>query len=111
MTKIPTIKENYIFKRLYKSKKCYVYPHIVIYVAKNRLGYVRYGITSGTKLGNAVVRSRGRRIIRAAFATVSDRVSGGYDIVFVARTRTSKVKSTDLEEPIEKSLKSAGVIR
>ncbi len=111
MTKIPTIKENYSFKRLYRSKKCYVYPHIVIYVAKNRLGYVRYGITTGKKIGSAVTRSRCRRIIRAAFDKVSDNVSGSYDIAFVARTRTSKVKSTELEEPIRKSLKSAGVIR
>lgn len=114
MAELQTIKENYTFRRLYRSKKCYVYPQIVVYVAKNRLGVFRYGITTSKKIGNAVQRSRCRRIIRAAlYEYVNDLtdLNSGYDVVIVARTRAAFVKSTELIKPIGDSLKKAGVIK
>jgi len=91
---------------------CYVYPQLVVYVSKNRLGKFRYGITTSKKVGNAVARSRCRRIIRAALAQFTDEIgSNGYDVVFVARKKTAFLKSTDLIEPIGSSLKKAGVIK
>ena len=114
MAELHTIKENYTFRRLYKSKKCYVYPQIVVYIAKNRFGVFRYGITTSKKVGNAVKRSRCRRIIRAALYEYSDKLSQcrtGYDVVIVARTKTAYIKSTDLIKPIGDSLIKAGVIK
>jgi len=110
---IETIRENSTFRRLYKSKKCYVYPQIVVYAAKNRLGVFRYGITAGKKIGNAVVRSRCRRVIRAALFKYADQLSeckDGYDVVIVARKKTAFVKSTELEKPLGDSLRRAGII-
>lgn len=113
MAELQTIKENYTFRRLYRSKKCYVYPQIVVYVARNRLGVFRYGITTSKKVGNAVKRSRCRRVIRAALYEYSDRLRSckqGYDVVIVARTKTAFVKSTELIAPLGDSLKKSGVI-
>lgn len=114
MAELQTIKENYTFKRLYRSKKSYVYPQIVVYISKNRLGVFRYGITASKKVGNAVKRSRCRRIIRAALYEYSDKLSQcktGYDMVIVARIKTAHIKSTDLIKPIGESLSKSGVIR
>lgn len=113
MAELQTIKENYIFRRLYKSKKCYVYPQLVVYVARNKAdnNVVRYGITSSKKIGNAVLRNRCRRVIRAAFLEISDSLCGGYDIVIVARSRAAYAKSYELVKPISESLEKAGVIR
>lgn len=113
MAELRKIKENYVFRRLYRSKKCYVYPQVVVYVARNRLGVFRYGITTSKKVGNAVQRSRCRRVIRAALYEYAERLaqcSQGYDVVIVARTRTAFVKSTELVAPIGESLQKAGVI-
>ena len=113
MAGLLTIKENNTFRRLYRSKKCYVYPQIVVYVSRNRLGVFRYGINTGKKIGNAVTRSRCRRVIRAALHSYRDKldcVKGGYDVVFVARARTANCKSTDLVQPIGESLRKSGVI-
>ena len=116
MAKFETIKENYTFRRLYKSKHCYVYPQIVVYVAKNRLGVFRYGITTSKKVGNAVARSRCRRVIRAALSLYKDEIENSnsnvsYDVVFVARAKCAQVKSFELYKPIGESLRKAGVIR
>lgn len=114
MAALSTIKENNTFRRLYRSKKCYVYPQIVVYAAKNHLGEFRYGITASKKVGNAVARSRCRRIIRAALSEYADELSQsgcGYDVVIVARKKTAYMKSTQLVKPIGDSLRRAGILK
>ena len=51
---------------MYGRGKSYVHPHCVLYVAKNRLGYTRIGLTATKKVGHAVQRNRARRVMRAA---------------------------------------------
>lgn len=111
MAELQTIKENYTFRRLYRSKKCYVYPQVVVYVAYNRCHAVRYGITSSKKIGNAVQRNRARRVIRAALSELADSLSGNYDIVIVARSRCAYAKSTELIKPLKDGLRKAGVMK
>ena len=69
------------------------------------------GITSGKKIGGAVQRNRARRIIRAAFSQLEGRINGSYDIVFVARTRTTAVKMQAVLADMEKQLADLGVIK
>ena len=69
------------------------------------------GITTSKKIGNAVVRNRCRRIIRAAFYEISPMINGGYDFVFVARTKTKFLKSTHVERAMTECLKEVGVIK
>ena len=82
-----SLKDNYMFKRLYKSKKCAVCPCFVIYCSKNNLGYNRLGITTGRKLGKAVVRNRVRRRLKEAYRLNESHISRSLDIVLVARSK------------------------
>lgn len=111
MSDIITLKENWAFSRAYRSKNYYVSPLLVTYIVKNRKSNLQIGITTSKKIGNAVERARCRRIIRAAFNKIKDNLEPGYDIVFVARTKTVKVKSTDILTVMQKHLQSAGVIK
>lgn len=77
---------------------------------KNRAGICRVGITSSKRIGNAVERNRARRVIRAAYRSIEDKICGNYDIVFVARTKTIFMKSGDLATVMLSHLKKAGVI-
>ena len=106
-----TITDNCDFRRAYTRGKAYTNPALVTYVIRNRAGICRVGITASKKIGNAVQRNRARRVIRAAYLALPEGVSGGYDIVFVARTKTIGRKSTELTPVMEKHLRSAGVIR
>ncbi|MBQ2813081.1 MAG: ribonuclease P protein component, partial [Clostridia bacterium] len=90
--------------------KVYTSPALVSYVTKNRAGICRIGITTSKKIGNAVERNRSRRVIRAAYRAVAPLTGGGWDIVFVARSKTKYLKSTQLEPIILKHLEQAGVI-
>ena len=51
-----TLTKNKEFSRIYARGKSYIHPNLVLYVAKNRLGYTRIGLTATKKVGHAVLR-------------------------------------------------------
>lgn len=102
---------NNEFSRAYARGKSFVHPHVVMHVVKNRFGKTRVGLTATKKIGNAVLRNRARRVMRAAICKQLPLYVGGYDIVFVARGITPRLKSTVLEEDISQLLKSAGLLK
>ncbi len=111
MSEIITLKENKDFRRLYARGRSYPSAVLVTYVMKNRCGKIRVGITTGKKIGKAVLRNRSRRIIREAYYSLSDEIKPGYDFVFVARSKTPFVKSYDILRAMKKELKEAGVLK
>ena len=88
MAKIVSIKENYLFSKLYaKGKRCAA-KNVTVYVLPNyKSAETRLGITASKKLGGAVRRSRVRRLIREAFRllTAERCFVRPYLIVVVAR--------------------------
>ena len=110
MGDFPVLNQNKDFKALYYRGKSQVHPLLVTYARKNRQSETRVGITVSKKVGSAVKRSRCRRVIRAAYRTVLDRVKPGYDLVFVARARTPFVKSNDVACAMEAHLETLGVL-
>ena len=98
------IKENRVFRRLYSRGKYQAHPLLVTYVMRNRLPYNRYGITASKKIGGAVQRNRAKRVIRAAYRQLEPQVAVGWDIVFVARTKTTLVKMDEVAAVMKRQL-------
>ena len=111
MEEYVSINLNRDFQRAYAKGKSFVSPVLVTYVLKNRKHALRIGITTSKKTGNAVRRNRSRRIIREAFRTMPREIKSGFDLVFVARAKTTKMKSTDPRCGMMQQLKSAGVLK
>lgn len=104
------ISENHLYKKVYAKGTKTVCKHIVVYVLtdyhasrlarenplKKRVN--RVGLTVSTRLGGAVVRSRVRRIIRAAYQKLDkeNNLKKGKLIVITARDASVKAKSTDI---------------
>ena len=109
MARIVTLCLNKEFRTLYYHGKSLVHPLLVVYARKNRLGYPRIGITTGKKVGGAVERSRSRRVIREGYRHLDPAVTGGWDLVFVARSRTAAAKSTEVGAAMAGMLASLGV--
>lgn len=110
MSNTVTLNRNCDFRRLYGRGKSYTNPALVVYLQRNRAGICRIGITVSKKIGNAVQRNRSKRIIRAAFYHLEPQISGSWDIVFVARSKTKYLKSTDVEKAMLEQLQKAGAI-
>ena len=96
MNSTQTLKLNKEFKRLYYRGKCLPARTVVIYAMKNRFGFPRLGLTCGKSVGKAVVRNRAKRLMRESFRTLLPELSGGYDIVIVARTAICGKKCRDV---------------
>ena len=107
--KSQTLKQNKDFRRLYYRGKSIASPCLVTYAMKSRTPGVHYGITTSKKIGGAVERNRSRRVIRAALAELEGNIGGNWDIVFVARSRTSKVKMQRVLQEMTAHFEKLGV--
>lgn len=90
------ITDNKVFLNLYKRGKYSAGKAVTVYYKKNPKGQTRLGITTGKKVGSAVIRSRCRRIIRAAYSECEDDFPVGYDYIIVARNGCGEMKSTNI---------------
>ena len=105
------IKENRDFRRAYAKGKYCASPCVVTYIIKNRLNKVRYGITTGKKIGNAPQRNRARRVIRAAYSVLKNDIKSGIDIIFVARNNSHEVKMQEIFKQMKYQLRKLGVLK
>lgn len=72
----------------------------------------RVGFTASAKVGNAVVRNRARRRLRAAAASVLPlHAEPAHDYVLIARAGTLKRRFADLLVDLEAGLKRLGLYR
>ena len=82
-----SLKNNRDFQRLYNRGKRNVSPYFALYYRKNGEKRSRLGITTGSKLGGAVIRNRVRRRIKEIYRLAEPGLLPGYDIVIVARVK------------------------
>jgi ribonuclease P protein component len=122
--KFYAIRENHLFVKAYKSGVKVVCPSLVLYVLPDKHAWLlrkqnpekkllnRIGITVSKKMGSAVQRSRGRRVLRAAFSQAenSGEMKKGYLIVLVAREKALHKKSTEIGRELCVALRKAGLL-
>ncbi|MGI6577042.1 MAG: ribonuclease P protein component [Eubacteriales bacterium] len=106
-----SLKENYQFRRLYRRGKSEAGPFVAVYCLKNGKDINRLGITTGGKLGKAVIRNRIRRRIMEAYRLSENRMRRGYDIVVVARGRSVAATYHQIESDLHKCLHNLGIMR
>ena len=111
MKKTVTIKSNRDFQRLYHRGRSAAGPTLVLYWQKNRNGESRLGITTGTKLGHAVVRNRVRRQIREIYRLHREELLPGRDIVVVARVRAVHAGYHAMERDFLRMAKKLGLLK
>ena len=109
--KTVTIKSNRDFQRLYRRGKSAVTPTLVLYWQKNYRGESRLCLTTGTKLGHAVVRNRVRRQLREIYRLNRDKLIPGRDIVIVARVRAVSAGYHAMERDFLRAAQKLGLLR
>ena len=123
--KFKAIRENHLYQKAYSKGKRAVTSALAVYIlpdySAKRLakshpeGKIvnRIGLTTSTKLGGAVVRSRCRRILREGLRAVEKKreLKKGFLIVIAARTDAVKSKSTDIARDLEYAFKKLDMFK
>ncbi len=104
------LKLNHIFRRLYATQGV-ANGLLVLYARRNRLGINRIGITTGKKLGHAVVRNRVRRRLREVYRLNEAAFQPGWDIVVVARSKAVTADFAGLTAGYLSLAKKAGILK
>jgi len=102
------LKENRDFRRVFQRGKSTATGRIVFYWNPKREGPFRVGFSVSKKVGNAVVRNRLKRLLRAIFLNNEDLLIGHtVDIVIVCRQGAATATFDDLNTDVSKLLRRA----
>jgi len=118
------IKENHLYQKAYRNGKSSAGRYIAVYTLPDRQNHRfvkadpcrrplnRLGLTTGKKIGGAVIRSRARRLMREAYRLIEDEneIAYGNLIVIAARAKIADAKMQDVKKDMTKCLKHLGLI-
>ena len=121
--KFRAICEHHLYSKAYSKGKRAVTSALAVYIlpdySAKRLAKAhpekkvvnRIGLTTSTKLGGAVVRSRCRRIMREALRLLEKEkeLKKGFLIVIAARSAAVNKKSTDIKRELDIALTKLGM--
>ena len=121
--KFVAIKENHLYSKAYSKGKRAVTSALAVYVLPDyqakRLAKAhpekrvvnRIGLTTSTKLGGAVIRSRCRRILREGLMALEREktLKAGFLIVIAARSASVKLKSTEIKRQLDTAFTKLGM--
>jgi ribonuclease P protein component len=81
--------------------------HFVVISAPGAAERARIGITVSSRVGNAVVRNRVKRLVRETFRTRCAGVFGARDVVVIARPGAEKLNYGEVAGELERALVAA----
>lgn len=98
------------FERVRNAGRTWVNQWLVLGVLPNELGQVRVGVSASRRVGSAVKRVRARRLIREAVRPRLARMSGGWDVVFVARASLGNASFQEVDRAVAQLLQRAELL-
>lgn len=98
------------FAALQRSSTTKMHPLLVARYLPNDLGRTRFGLSTGRRVGPAVVRNRIRRRLRAAIRAHAAGLEPGWDVLLVARPPSATAGYADLEGALRRVLGAAKVL-
>ena len=103
------LKKSREFAAVRKEGRSWADQVLVLLARRNGLSVSRFGFAVGRGVGNAVVRNRLKRRLRALASDSS--VAQGWDLVVIARKPAAESPSHMLGESLSDLLSRAGVMR
>ncbi len=100
MNKKFIIKNSFEFNEIINAK-CFVKDRaFVVYYCQNQLGYSRYGISVGAKLGKAHLRNHLKRQIRNILQTHKMGYQNSLDYIIIIRKNGTNCSYQELEKSL-----------
>ncbi len=120
--KFPAVKEHHLYNKAYRSSRRFFGRFVCVYVLKDtharllqkshpqKLIVNRFGISVSKKIGTAVKRNRAKRIIRAAYAPLEDKLYKGFIIIVSAKPEIDGKKSTEIQSELRYAFKKLDML-
>ncbi len=96
------------FTALQRAGRSRAHPLLVLRWRRNELERTRFGLATGRKVGNAVIRNRIRRRLRVALRATDRRPTGGWDILVIARPASATAGYLELRTALDGLLERMG---
>jgi ribonuclease P protein component len=110
MKSTETLKRNYEFTRVYRKGKYLPGRHAVVHFLRRPKGPNRLGVTVGKGVRTSVLRNRLKRLLRESFRQIEGRLTGGFDIVLVAKAGSEAPPYREMERDVKGLLARAGLL-
>jgi len=98
------------FRAIQTDSRSRAHPLLLLRYRGNDLERTRYGISTGRRVGPAVVRNRLRRRLRTILRRLEPAVARGWDVLIVVRPQAANAAQSELEIAVGQLMHSAGLV-
>lgn len=99
------------FQALQAQSRSRAQPALLVRYRRNEIGRTRFGISTGRRVGPAVVRNQIRRRLRTILRRLDGQLEQGWDILLVARPPAAQQTQKGLEQAVLGLFRSSGLIK
>lgn len=98
------------FRALQSEGHSRVHPLLVMRYRSNGQEVTRYGISTGRRIGSAVLRNRIRRRLRTVLRELGAQVEPGWDVLIISRPAAASATQAELRLALERLLRATGLM-
>jgi ribonuclease P protein component len=98
------------FRRVQRTGKSHAHPLLVLYYLLADEPGIHVGVTAGLAVGNAVMRNRAKRLIRAAMHDLLPKIRSGSQLLIIARPSLPGATFLQTHEALANLMKRAGLL-
>lgn len=99
------------FQHVWDKGKSWSHPLVVVRACANETSTCRFGFVAGKKVGNAVRRSRIKRLMRESVQHRVEQIQPGWDIILISRSDADDAEFSQIDAAIGEVLRRANLIR
>lgn len=109
MKKINVLKSNDDFNRIINTKKAYKTKHFVIYLEWNDSNIYHFGLSVGTKIGNAVTRNKYKRRLKSIIDEKD--YQKNFNCIIILRKEALNLTYEELKTSLLESFQKLNIIK
>ena len=98
------------FKWVKASGSVIQHPLMILVYARNKESYSRVAVVASKSIGNAVIRNKAKRRIRAGLVTIWHEILPSWDLIFYSRFKITEANFEEINKAIRHLLLRAGVL-
>jgi ribonuclease P protein component len=104
------LRSGVAFRAIQTDSRSRSHPLLLLRYRGNGLEQTRFGISTGRRLGSAVVRNRQRRRLRSILRGLAPTLAPGWDVLLVLRPAAANADQAELEPAVSGLMRAAGLI-